>query len=1005
MTPHRWRQVESLYHSALHLQAADREEFLIRACAGDNSLLHEVLSLLFSSDCADSFLEEPAVSLGLEVMGFEQEAMVGKLIDRYRLLEVLGRGGMGEVYLAHDPRLNRRVALKLLPASITGDRGRVLRFEQEARAASAISHPNVAHIYEIGEAQGQHYIVMEYIQGKTLRQILREGSLEVNKALTIAVQMMEALTEAHRVGVIHRDIKPENIMLRDDGYLKVLDFGLAKLNESGATGSDEKAQALSSLHTDPALLMGTSHYMSPEQVRRQHVDGRTDLWSVGVVFYEMLAGQRPFHGQAISEIIISILEQEPEPINHKLPGLPPALQHFVDKALRKQPDERYQTADSMLLDLRRIVRQLEDERNVPSPSSGNEPETPSYALRESAQITVESPGRLTEETGHSPEASKPFPAEKKENPASSHSFLAPNLWRTGIVVVALLSLLGIGLYLSLFSERWRKLKHRNFNLQFQRLNMSGSISDLVISPDGKYIASIVGEEGKQAVHILERATSSDLRIVAPSEKGYSGLSFSPDGNYVYYLENQTETANLYRVSKLGGAQRKILNNINTPVTFSPDGNLIAFVRLNIADDTPDLIISNADGTAERTLARRTRNDTDVFPVNMNGIGPAWSPDGKFLACATTNWSRNPKEMNLEIIDVATGASRRLNAMPWYDLSRIAWLADGSGIIVAATNSPSSLWQLSLLSFPDGAIRQLSRDPNNYTRISTTADSSLFLALNVEDSSSIWLISPEGEKQFTPFNVSQKKGVSEIVWKPDGKLIYTVNDGESLNLWMQEADGSSTRQLTFENKNFKPTISPDERYVVFVSSREGIANLWRMDTDGTQLKRLTFGQYEDMPSITPDGKWIIYRTGTSVMKIPVDGGKPVKLFDKTALYPVVSTDGQLLAYFTNQQPDSQRWHLEVLDLNSLTPVRSFDLSDAVKPFNGLRWTPDGQGLVFISSADGASNLWLQPLNGDAPRQLTNFKDAEILSFAWSANLKQIACVRSNKTFIPVLIKPF
>ncbi|HEY0322614.1 MAG TPA: protein kinase, partial [Pyrinomonadaceae bacterium] len=208
MTPHRWRQVESLYHSALHLQAADREEFLIRACAGDNSLLHEVLSLLFSSDCADSFLEEPAVSLGLEVMGFEQEAMVGKLIDRYRLLEVLGRGGMGEVYLAHDPRLNRRVALKLLPASITGDRGRVLRFEQEARAASAISHPNVAHIYEIGEAQGQHYIVMEYIQGKTLRQILREGSLEVNKALTIAVQMMEALTEAHRVGVIHRDIKP-----------------------------------------------------------------------------------------------------------------------------------------------------------------------------------------------------------------------------------------------------------------------------------------------------------------------------------------------------------------------------------------------------------------------------------------------------------------------------------------------------------------------------------------------------------------------------------------------------------------------------------------------------------------------------------------------------------------------------------------------------------------------------------------------------------------------------
>src|ERR1043165_3039680 len=231
MNPERWKQIEELYNSASGLEAGDRAAFLDAACAGDEVLRLEVLSLLSSAERSDSFLEEPALGIGLALMGTAQESLVGETLGRYRLLGLIGRGGMGEVYLAHDPSLNRRVALKLLPAIISADRERVRRFEQEARAASAISHPNVAHIYEIGETRGHRYITMEYVAGRTLRQVMKQGPMDARTALDIAAQVAAALAAAHAAGVVHRDVKPENIMLRDDGYAKVLDFGLAKLVE------------------------------------------------------------------------------------------------------------------------------------------------------------------------------------------------------------------------------------------------------------------------------------------------------------------------------------------------------------------------------------------------------------------------------------------------------------------------------------------------------------------------------------------------------------------------------------------------------------------------------------------------------------------------------------------------------------------------------------------------------------------------------------------------------
>jgi len=1008
MDSEQWKQVEALYNAALEIDAGERENFLAAACAGDEELRREVVSLLSSADRTDSFMETSLVSVGMMLIDTEHESLKGQTIGPYHLLDLLGRGGMGEVYLAHDPRLNRRVALKLLPAAIVDDMERVRRFEQEARAASAISHPNVAHIYEIGEAQGRHYIAMEYVRGRTLRQGLRDGPFEISEALDITIQIALALVAAHEAGVFHRDIKPENVVLHGDGYVKVLDFGLAKLVENRLYAGTPEATPLPSVHTEPELLMGTSDYMSPEQVRRQPTDHRTDLWSLGVVLYEMLAGRRPFPGREYREVIVSILECEPEAIGCVREGLSPALQEVVAKALRKRREERFESAREMVDELRRVRRQVVDGPGSPGtpydggssypPHDGTDPSKPQAATSVESNRPY---GALRWMTGY-----KPTSLISERASQLTHKW-HPVYW------LVLLSLLAAGSYFYLsFARRSRQpLLGKTLNLKFQRLNLSGDISDITVSPDGKYIARVVAEEGKNTIRITEIATASDLRVVQPSAADYSGLSFSPDGTYLYYLENQAETAALYRVSKLGGGRRKILDDVNTGVTFSPDGAWLAFVRTNRTLDTPELIVTQSNGTSERIIARRTRADADTFMSDMKRASPAWSPDGKVLVCPTLKLSPE-QEMNLEVIDVETGTGRRLNAKSWYDISRVAWLADGSGLVVSAAEAAGTPWQLYLLAYPGGDVRKVTNDPHNYTLISGARDSSLFLTLNIEDDSSVWQVSATGGARPDVKRVIQRKGVSEILWNGAEKFLYTVSDGTHTNLWVQEP-GAPLRQLTFDADNFKPVLSVDGRHVVFVSTRSGAMNIWVMNVDGTQLKQLTSGSYEDVPSVTPDGKWVIYRTGSSIRKVSIEGGDAIKLFDKSALCPALSPDGQRLAFFTTDQPESQKWHIEVYDVGSLAMVKRFELPASTTPFNGLRltpdnrlhWTADGSGLAYVSRADGASNVWLQPIEGSAPQQLTYFKDANMLSFAWSPDGKQLACVRMTKAYVPVLVKLF
>jgi eukaryotic-like serine/threonine-protein kinase len=359
-------RIERIYHEALELDARARSAFLAEACGGDENLRREVESLLAYEHSAEDFIESPALEVAAKLMVQNQDpGVAGQSINQYNVLSRLGAGGMGEVYLAEDTRLQRRVALKFLPAHFTQDARYLQRFKQEARTIAALSHPNVCMIHEVVETgEGRHCIVMEYVDGTTLRDRIAQGRMKVADALEIAIQAASALSAAHAAGIVHRDIKLENIMVRNDGYVKILDFGLAKLTEPQPSEVDMNAPTKMLLNTSPGIVMGTVAYMSPEQARGLAVDARTDVWSLGVVLYEMVMGKQPFSGATPTDVIISIAEREPVPLSTSVPGVPAQLERIVKKTLAKDREHRYQSTADLLTALKGLKRELEIEAEI-----------------------------------------------------------------------------------------------------------------------------------------------------------------------------------------------------------------------------------------------------------------------------------------------------------------------------------------------------------------------------------------------------------------------------------------------------------------------------------------------------------------------------------------------------------------------------------------------------------------------------------------------------------------
>ncbi|MGI8732373.1 MAG: protein kinase domain-containing protein [Pyrinomonadaceae bacterium] len=932
----------------------------------------------------------------------------GKRLGRYEIRSLLGVGGMGEVYLAQDTQLRRPVALKLLPPEFTLNEERLGRFKQEAFAASALNHPNILTIYEIGSEDDSHFIATEFIEGVSLRERMAKEGLTIEQVLDVGGQIGSALAAAHAAGIVHRDIKPENVMLRRDGYVKVLDFGLAKLTESQVRHSDPEAATMQVVRTDPGKVMGTANYMSPEQARGLEVDARTDVWSLGVMLYELAAGRVPFEGQTGSDVLVSILSNEPVPLQRHSSEIPAELQRIVRKALRKDVEERYQLVKELALDLKTLRRQLDFNAELEISQQPSAPGMPTSGVGATGSGI-----RNADSVSRTAEIALPKPTSSAEYLVSeikSHRGILALL--VGVIGVVALAVVLI------FAYRWSgtetppgRTSDPARTMKIARLTSTGTADTAAISPDGKYLVHVASENGQQSLRVRQVSTNSDVQIVPPSDVQYAGLTFSRDGDFIYYVaaEKNSSTSNLYQIPGLGGNARRLISNVGGAVSFSPDGQQLAFIR-NFPDAGEDiLMIAGANGGGERKLAVRK------LPNFFRSV--AWSPDRKTIACGVGSFVPS---YNTYVVEVAveSGSEKQIGTQNWMFMGQLAWAADGRALIFGASEQDAGSFeaqQIWHVSYPEGEARRITNDLNNYSGVSLTADSNRLVTVQSETSSSIWL-APNGEANQatrTTSGAGQVEGRDGLAWTPDGKIVYASNASGNLDLWMMNADGSQQRQLTENSRiNNHPSVSPVGSYIIFTSHRAGTPNIWRTDLDGGNARQLTSGSGEDNPQCSPDGQWVVYTLlgagKPTLWRVSIEGGASQQLTDKYTAAAVFSPDGKSLACLYREEQPNSPLKLAIFPLAGGQPTRVFEgpiFTEEVSRVAPPRWTADSRALTYVVTSAGISNIWLQPISGDAPRQLTGFKSDRIFSFEWSHGGKQLLVARGLVASDVVLISNF
>jgi len=1007
----RKQQITTIFHSAIEREPHEREHYLDGACMGDEDLRREVEELIKAHESAASFIASPAYERGAELLN---GSLAGRSFGQYRLVSLLGSGGMGEVYLAEDMRLDRRVALKVLPPHLTADQSQLGRFQQEARAASALNHPNIVTIYEINEAAGTHYIATELIEGVTLRAKMSRGKLTLSESLEIAIQIASALNAAHSAGVVHRDIKPENVMLRPDGYVKVLDFGIAKLMERQRPVPDAEAATRALVQTGRGVVMGTTHYMSPEQARGTAVDARTDIWSLGIVLYEMVARQVPFPGETASDCIATILKTQPEPLTQLVPDLPKQLEWIVQKALRKDRDERYQTVKELLSDLRAVRQEVEaTTKGEESFSSSSQPQVVPAGSGPSAP----SPWADTQLNAGPPSTGS------VNQTTSSAEYLVTGIKRHKLIAVIGLTVFAViiaGIGISVYRYTNRKPASSIFqNVQLNRITTSGKANDANISPDGKYVVYTEdSDDGSSSVLVKQTATGNTLVIVPPAKVSHWGTVFSPDGNFVYYLVNDlsSEITSLYKVPSIGGTPKKIMSDVESPPAVSPDGTRIVFMREDKAIKF-ELVVARSDGTGERVIAKR--EGLEWFEDD----GPAWSPDGKTVACVAAVSSLSVGgsiEFSLLGFDAETGAARELSPKRWRGYAgRVIWMPDGNSLALIAAESDQDYHQVWRVTLPAGTASQITNDvlSRDNRTLGVTADGLTLITVTSQTLARLELVPADGNtSRIARVSVSEanREGNWGFAWTPEGRIVFSSDEGGQEDLWIMNPDGTARRRLISDIYwDGDPAISPDGRYIVFSSNRPRggtVPFLWRMDLDGSNLTQLTSGE-DTVPDISPDGRWVIFSswvpgprgiTGQGLWKVSIDGGAPVQLTDYNTQAAEYSPDGNwIVATVFDDQVTPKRWRNAIIPAAGGAPVKQFDRPNYAYQY--ARWTRDGRYLSYVGNPAIPSNIWLQPVAGGEPRKLTDFKTDMIFRHAWSRDGKTLTVVRGNRTTDVVLMK--
>ena len=876
--------------------------------------------------------------------------MIGTTLNHYRILRQLGVGGMGEVFEAEDTKLGRKVALKILPTSMAGDPERRERFEREARAIAALNHPSIVTIYSVEEAKGTPFLTMELVEGQTLGDSIQVSGLPVSRVVAIGTAIADAIAAAQQRGVTHRDLKPANVMLTASGQVKVLDFGLAKLRDGDAAGDPMGATTLATSGlTGEGRIVGTVAYMSPEQAEGKAVDSRSDIFSLGVILHQMAVGEQPFKGDTAISVISAIVKDTPVSVTDLKPALPVDLSRIIKRCLTKAPELRYQSAIDLRHDLEELKGSLE---------SGDFRVSGVHQKPESA-------------------SRRPLPMGAVAAAVLAVSAIAWFATRTGEPATPAVSL---------------------DNMRISRLTSTGNARQAAISPDGRYVVHVVREGGQESLWIRQTATTSNVESVPPADVRYDGVTISQDATYVYCsaCEGTQAFSSLYQVPALGGTPRKILEDIDSPVSFSPDGSEFVCVRGIIEPRGADLMVARADGSGERVLA--SSRGSEIF-LNEQ---PSWAPDGTQVAVAYVSYLKNGNS-GVMTIDVASGATRPLGETLWSGLGEVAWLADGSAVVTSATENGAFNDQLWRIAYPSGTAARVTNDLTSYTGVSLSADSWSLVTIRADTAATMWVM-PSGNtvaaRQISSGS-SSLDGVPGMAWTPDGRIVYVSTASGNPDIWIRNADGSQPRQLTVRPEaDAQPTVCGDGSVVAFVSMRSGTPQNWRMTLDGSNPTQLSTGPAAFQPLCAPSSDSVVFTGATTdgqvaLWRVPLLGGEPTLVRNVNMAGASVSPDGNLVL---GGYVEGQRQGIGVLALDSN------DSPKIVPVFpRGMAWSPDGKSLTYMERRNGVDNLWSQPWPAGTPTQLTTFTSDLIFQFAWSPDGTQLVLSRGSTSTDVVLMQ--